>query len=71
MMPAIAYPSKTEGPASLMVCEIPRNNPVPIAPPSAISCICRLETFLQCILICVHSFISIEGVISFTPFIIV
>ena len=37
IIPAIAYPNKIEGPASLIVCDRPKNNPVPIAPPSAMS----------------------------------
>lgn len=30
--PAMAYPSRTDGPAIRIVCAIPKNSPVPTAP---------------------------------------
>lgn len=35
-----------DGPARLMVLPDPINNPVPMAPPMAMSWICRLESFV-------------------------
>src|SRR5690606_19789089 len=42
MIPAKAYPRMTEGPANIAARPIPKNKPVPMAPPKAINCICRL-----------------------------
>src|SRR5574337_1295577 len=41
--PMIRYTSRIDGPARLIVLPEPMNRPVPIAPPMAISCKCRLE----------------------------
>lgn len=41
--PMIRYTSTMDGPARLMVLPDPMNNPVPMAPPMAISCRWRLD----------------------------
>ena len=44
MNPMIMYTKITEGPASEIVLPDPMNSPVPMAPPMAISWICRLDS---------------------------
>ncbi|GAA3197731.1 hypothetical protein GCM10020255_100690 [Rhodococcus baikonurensis] len=44
MKPMIMYTKITEGPASEIVLPDPMNSPVPMAPPMAISWICRLDS---------------------------